>query len=82
MTFVNQYSMLWSAVLIFGLAAVFLLRQGFTTKNGIKLVAVGAMLVVGWLLMHPDQANTEEFEQFQVVLGQGQPVLLELQSPF
>jgi hypothetical protein len=82
MSYINQYSMLWSAVLVFGLAAFFLLRQGYTAKNGIKLIAVGALLVIGWLLLRPDQANTEELGQFQTELGQGQSVLLELQSPY
>jgi hypothetical protein len=82
MIFVNQYSMLWSAVLIFGLVAYFLLRQGLTILNGFKLLAVGVLLLVGWLVLRPQQANTTEYEQFQTVLGGDQAVLLELQSPY
>jgi hypothetical protein len=82
MVFINQYSILWSAVLVLGLVAFFLLRRGFQTKKGIKLLVVGALLVVGWLLLRPDRASTTELTQFQAVIGQGQSVLLELQSPY
>ena len=82
MTFINQYSMLWSAVLIFGLTAFFLLRRGFDTKAGVKLLGVGALLLVGWLVSRPQQANTVEYNQFQTGLESDKAVLLELQSPF
>ena len=74
--------MLWSAILIFGLIAYFLLRQGVTIQNGIKLLAVGVLLLVGWLVLRPQQANTTEYTQFQTVLEGDQAVLLELQSPY
>lgn len=82
MTFINQYSMLWSAVLLFGLAAFFLLRRGLNTRAVLKLLGVGGLLLVGWLALRPQQANTVEYNQFQAELDGDRAVLLELQSPY
>ena len=82
MEFINHYSMLWSGVLILASAAFFILRKGYEPKSGLKLVGLTAILLVGWLVLRPEQASTTEFVQFEAELGQGQTVLLELQSPF
>jgi len=82
MEIINHYSMLWSGVLILGVAAFFFLRKGYEPKSGFKLVALAAILLVGWLILRPEQASTTEFGQFKAELGQGQIVLLELQSPY
>ena len=82
MEFINHYSMLWSGVLILAVAAFFFLRKGYEPKNGLKLVVLTAILLVGWLVLRPEQASTNEFAQFKAELGQGQIVLLELQSPY
>ena len=74
--------MLWTALIIFGLVAYFLLRKGYTSENGLKLILAGGLLVIGWLVLRPEQANIGEYNQFQAELGQGDAVLLELQSPF
>ena len=82
MQIVNQYSMLWSGVIILGAAAFFILRRGYTLKKGLSLLAVAALLLAGWLFLRPQQASTVEMAQFQAELNGGRPVLLELQSPF
>ncbi len=82
MVFINQYSMVWSGVLILGVAAYFLLRRGYKPESGLKLVGIAAVLVVGWLILRPQQASTTGLTQFKAELGQGQSVLLELQSPY
>ena len=82
MEIINNYSMLWSGVLILGAAAFFLLRKGYEPKNGFVLIGLTAILLVGWLALRPEQASTTEFAQFEAELGQGQIVLLELQSPY
>ena len=82
MEIVNQYSMLWSAVLILGLAAYFILRKGVKPTSTLKLILISAVLLVGWLVLRPEQASTTELAQFKGELGQGQTVLLELQSPY
>jgi len=71
---VNQYSMLWSALFILLILAFFMLRKGFTSKNGVKILLAGALLVFGWFFLRPEQTNTEKYVQFQSKLGQGQAV--------
>ena len=82
MQIVNQYSMLWSGVIIMGAAAFFILRKGYTLKKGLGLLAIAALLLTGWLFLRPQQASTVGMTQFQAELNGGLPVLLELQSPF
>jgi len=82
MEIINHYSMLWSGVLILAAAAFFLLRKGYEPKSGLKLVGLAAILLIGWLVLRPEQASTTELAQFKAELGQGQTVLLELQSPY
>ncbi|MCJ7717526.1 MAG: hypothetical protein MUO54_13535 [Anaerolineales bacterium] len=82
MEIVNHYSMLWTGVFILGVAAFFFLRKGYKPKSGLKLLGLAAVLLVGWLVLRPQQASTTELTQFKAELGQGQNVLLEMQSPY
>lgn len=82
MVIINQYSMLWSAIIILGLVVFFVLRRGFKRSDSILLFFIVAALLAGWLVLRPKQATTAEYAHFQSELGQGQAVLLELQSPF
>ena len=82
MELINQYSIVWSGILILGAAAFFLLRKDYSLKNGLKVVGIAAVLLVGWLVIRPQQASTTELTQFKAEIGQGQSVLLELQSPY
>ncbi len=74
--------MLWGAVIIMGLVVFFIQRRGFNPTDSILLLAAAAVLLIGWLVLRPEQATTSEYGQFQADLGQGQAVLLELQSPY
>ena len=82
MDIINHYSILWSALIILGLAAFFLLRRGFKAKNGLILLILGVVLLAGWFVIRPQQASATELIQFEAELDQGQNVLLELQSPY
>jgi len=74
--------MLWISLILFLLFAFFLLRKGSNRKGIFLLLLGGTILVSGWGILKPSQANTTEYAQFQAKLGQDQAVLLELQSPF
>ncbi len=82
MEIINQYSILWSGILILGAAAFFLLRKDYSLKSSLKVVGIAAVLLVGWLVIRPQEASTTELAQFKAEIGQGQSVLLELQSPY
>ena len=82
MEIINQYSILWSGIIILGAAAFFLLRKDYSLKSSLKVVGIAAVLLVGWLVIRPQEASTTELAQFKAEIGQGQSVLLELQSPY
>ena len=82
MEILNQYSMLLSGIFILGLAALVFLRGGINLKNGIGLLAVALALFAAWLVLRPEQASTNELAEFQSQIGQGQAVLVEMQSPY
>ncbi len=82
MVLINQYSMLWFGVLILGVGVFLIVRKGYKPKYGLRLLGLAAVLVVAWMFLRPQKATTNEYVQLQVELGQGQAVLLELQSPY
>lgn len=82
MELVNHYSIIWTAVFAFAIAAVIVFRKGIQPRRGIILLGIAALLFIGWLVIRPPPAITAEYPQFQARLGQGQVILLELQSPF
>lgn len=82
MEIIIQYSMLWGGLFILGLAAFMLLRKGFKPKDGIMLFVLAVALFIGWLVIRPEQASTNELVEFQSQIGQGQAVLVEMQSPY
>ncbi|MBC8331975.1 MAG: hypothetical protein H8E28_08335 [Anaerolineae bacterium] len=82
MEIINHYSMIISAVFILGLTAYFLLRNGYTPRDGVILIGVAAALLGGWLILRPQQGSAEGLAQLQAEFGQGRAVLLEMQSPF
>lgn len=80
---INQYSLLWLALGILGLAAllVFRRRRRATELIGFALVLVA--LIAIWLVLRPRQTpQVGDAAQIQALIGQGKPVLLEFQSPF
>jgi len=82
MPIINQYSMLLSGVFILGVAVFVILRKGFKPKDGIKLLVLAGALFVSWLALRPEQASANELSEFQSQIGQGQAVLVEMQSPY
>ena len=74
--------MLLSGIFILGVATFVFLRKGIKPKDGIKLLALGAALFVAWFALRPEQASTNEMTEFQSQIGQGQAVLVEMQSPY
>ena len=80
MQLVNQYSMLWAGVFIVALAAFVFLRKGVKLKNGIGFLSLIVVLFVIWLFLRPEKASTNELAEFQSQIGQGQTVLVEMQS--
>ena len=82
MILINQYSIVWSGVIVLGLAAFFLLRRGSKPRNALILLLLAVALVAGYFVIRPEEPTTTELVRFEEELGQGRAVLLELQSPF
>ena len=82
MEFINHYSMVMSFIFVLAVVAFFLLRDGAKTKDFYILAAVAGLLFFAWTILRPATDTAETAFQLQAEIGQGQPVLLELQSPF
>ena len=82
MQLINQYSMLLGGIVILGLAVFVFLRRGFKPRDGLMLLALAVGLFAVWMVIRPEQANTSELAEFQSHIGQGQAVLVEMQSSY
>ena len=82
MQLINQYSMFWGGIITLGLAAFAILHKGFKPRDGIILLVLAVGLFFVWVLIRPEQANTNELAEFRSQIGQGQAVLVEMQSPY
>jgi K+-transporting ATPase A subunit len=79
----NQYSLIWISVLLLIVFGLLLFRQ----KPGLShIIAFGVILlglVYAWIAIHPRQTPLmENAQSVQDMIGNGQPVLLEFQSPY
>jgi len=80
---VNQYSALWIAGAFLLLVSLILFRQKPKARDFIALGVVAVGLVVAWVLLHPTQTPLMgDAKTVQSMIGQGEPVLLEFQSPY
>ncbi len=80
---VNQYSFVIVAAVIFTIAALLLLSRKPRWQEFLSLGLIGAGLVTAWIVLHPIQTPLmEDAQEVRNMIGQGQPVLLEFQSPY
>jgi hypothetical protein len=82
MQIINQYSLI-----IFGLAgliavALVLTRSGKGRGRMAVLAVVALALLAGWAAVRPTATPAAAVSQVRAQIGQGLPVLLELQSPY
>jgi membrane protein implicated in regulation of membrane protease activity len=79
----NQYSAVWIAAFLVAVAGVFLLRRNPKWPQFVTFGVLVLALVVAWLFLHPRQTSqVVDAARVQASIGQGTPVLLELQSPY
>ncbi len=80
----NQYSALWLAAALVVVITVALVRHHRPTLRDFLAVGIlAAGLFIAWLSLHPTQTPLmEDAQKVQAMIGQGQPVLLEFQSPY
>jgi len=82
MSLINHYSILWGGAFLFGLLAFFF-RKDETKKKYLGIIAgISVVLLAVWFSMRAQSGSTEAASVLRQQIGQGQVVLLELQSPF
>ncbi len=80
--YINQYSFVLVAVV------VFLILGGFTLRSGLKwpsLIALGALslgIVLAYRFLNPGSGSVDQSERILAEIQSGSPVLLEFQSPY
>jgi len=83
MKIINQYSAIWMATIFVALIAFFLLRRDPKWPQFLAVAGVVLVLVAAWIVLRPRQSTRGlDAAQVQASIGQGTPVLLELQSPY
>ena len=83
MKLVNQYSAVWIAVFLVAVAKVILLRHSPKWPQFLVFGLLVLGLVAAWIFLHPRQsAQVMDAARVQASIGQGIPVLIELQSPY
>jgi len=78
----NQHSFLVAAVAAMAVLAAILLRDGMRPSDLIALGALCLGLALAFALLRPSATPSTEAEAVRAQIGRGQPVLLELQSPY
>ncbi len=82
MSLINHYSILWGVAFLFALF-VYIFRKDDARKKRLYIVTGGVFVLLAvWFTMRVQTGSTESASLLRGQIGQGQPVLLELQSPF
>lgn len=80
---VNQYSYIWIFSLLILAAGFFLFKNKPTLKKSLAFGAILAMVMLGWVILHPRQTLLlKDAQSVKAMIGAGTPVLLEFQSPY
>lgn len=80
---VNQYSFLWIAGAFVLFLALVLFREKPKASDFVALGVVILGLALAWWMLRPTQTVLMgDAKSLQAMIGQGQPVLLEFQSPY
>ncbi len=82
MALVNLYSFLLFSLAAIGLLAFLLLRDGARRSDWVALVSLALGFFLAYSLLQPGGSTAQETQEVIDRIGAGQPVLLELQSPY
>ena len=79
----NQNSAVLIAAALMLVAVVFVFSRKPRWQDMLALGVIAAGLVTAWFILHPVQTPLmDDAKKVQAMIGQGQPVLLEFQSPY
>ena len=82
MSLINHYSILWGVAFLFALLTFLFRKDNAKRKKLFTVTGVFVALLAVWFTMRAQTGSTEASSALRGQIGQGQPVLLELQSPF
>ena len=82
MSLINHYSILWGVAFLFGLFLFLFRKDDVKRKRLFAITGVVVVLLSVWFTFRAQTASKEAASVLREEIGQGQPVLLELQSPF
>lgn len=80
MTFINHNSFLIIGLFLLIIAVIALRQSGWETRSWLILGGLTVLLATGYFSLRPAPATSETGEQIWAQVGQGTPVLLQLQS--
>jgi len=82
--FINRHSFVISALILWGVLALALVRPGPRGRRRglLALAAASAVLAGVWLALRSGPGTMTEAAQVEAVVGQGQPVLVEFYSDY
>lgn len=81
MQFINQNSFLLLGLFLILILVVWRLRQGFRSQDWVALAALVAGFTLAFGFFRPT-SQPNSIERFNDTLGQGNPLLLSIQSPY
>ena len=82
MNYFNQHSFTLSAIIVYAVVAVILLRDGVRILDVVALAAMASALSLSWLLLRPGPSTLTEVDAVEVRLAARKPTLLEFQSEY
>lgn len=82
MRVLNQYSFALIGVVIFIVAATLILRRVDNPWRIILVILIAGVLVISWFSLRPQQGTKASREEILSQIGQGIPVLIEVQSQY
>ncbi len=82
MRMLNQYSFALIGVVIFIVAVFLILRHADNPWRILLVFLVAVVLVVSWYLLRPQQGTKASRDEILNQIGQGTPVLIEVQSQY
>jgi energy-coupling factor transporter transmembrane protein EcfT len=82
MQFINQYSFVLMAIIVFFVLLVYFLRNGLGQRELIALAALLLGVAVAIILFNPGDSTLSDDETPGELIGSGTPILIEFQSPY
>jgi hypothetical protein len=82
MTYFNQHSYTITAVSVLVVVGVLALRSGVDLRSILATGILLLLLISAFMVLNPGKSSHDRVAQIDSLIGAGQPVLIEFQSPY